>query len=311
MNEQQRKDATPTPKPRGQVPYKRSWKNLLINKRYQLRFTLFMVGLSTVLMVGLGFWVMKVANETTEVSATSVRGTPCPKIPVIEAAEEPIAIPPVPMKLPEDGADDEPPSDAPPPAGTGSADEPTADDPAGGAGSADAGTDDRPRVRVQIEESSMTMMPVVPAVPADLGAKIVKHWTCELKLAARLDALERGRLRILWVLVGTGLLLVLGLAAYGIKMTHKVAGPLFKVGLYLNKMKNGRFDKVYSLRKGDQLVDFYEHFKHGHAGIVQMQKDDLARLKAVIGAAEQAGLGEHATVAELRDLVARKEKSLE
>ena len=32
--------------------YKRSWKNLLINKRYQLRFTLFMVGLSVVLMVG-------------------------------------------------------------------------------------------------------------------------------------------------------------------------------------------------------------------------------------------------------------------
>jgi hypothetical protein len=72
-----RKDSTPTPKPAGGGGgYKRSWKNLLINKRYQLRFTLFMVGLSTVLMLGLGIWVMKVANETTEVSATSVRGTP-------------------------------------------------------------------------------------------------------------------------------------------------------------------------------------------------------------------------------------------
>ena len=36
--------------------YKRSWKNLLLNKRYQLRFTLFMVGLSAVLMAGLGLW---------------------------------------------------------------------------------------------------------------------------------------------------------------------------------------------------------------------------------------------------------------
>ena len=54
---------------------------------------------------------------------------------------------------------------------------------------------------------------------------------------------------------------MLGLAVYGIKMTHKVAGPLFKVSLYLAKMRDGRFDKVYNLRKGDQLVDFYEHFK--------------------------------------------------
>ncbi len=203
-----RKDATPTPQPRAAAPYKRSWKNLLINKKYQLRFTLFMVGLSTVLMVGLGFWVMRVANQTTEVSATSVRGTPCPKIPAIEVVEE---LAPVPMKLPDPKAPEPPPE----PGEEG----------------------ERPRVNVQIDESSMTMTPAaMPVVPADLGEKVVAHWTCELKLAARLDGLERGRLRILWVLIGTGLLLVLGLAAYGIKMTHKVAGPLFKVGLYLGKM---------------------------------------------------------------------------
>lgn len=292
MSVQQRKDGPSAPtmvgKGGGPAPYKRSWKNLLINKRYQLRFTLFMVGLSTVLMIGLGIWVMRVANETTEVSATSVRGTPCPKVPEIEAPIEQPA--PVPMKLPEDGVDPEPPP-------------------------ADEGTgEDRPRVKVQIEESTMDMVAppvIVPPVPQNLGATVVAHWTCELGLSARLEGLERGRLRILFVLIGTGLLLVLGLAAYGIKMTHKVAGPLFKVGLYLNKMKNGRFDRVYNLRKGDQLVEFYEHFKHGHTGIVQMQKDDIARVKQVIAAAEQSGLGEHASILELRELVTRKEKSLE
>ena len=285
----QRKDHTPTPKPAG-TQYKRSWKNLLINKRYQLRFTLFMVGLSMVLMVGLGIWVMRVANETTEVSATSVRGTPCPKIPAIF---EPTTDPePVPMKLPEEKKQ-EPAPDV-------------------GSGSDAPEEERRPRVKVQIDESSMTMMPpAVAPVPEDLGAKVVAHWTCELKLAARLDGLERGRLRILWVLIGTGLLLVLGLAVYGIKMTHRVAGPLFKVGLYLGKMRSGRYDKVYNLRKGDQLVDFYEHFKHGHAGIVQMQKDDIARLKDVIAGAEQSGLGEHAEIVALREMVARKEKALE
>jgi hypothetical protein len=115
---------------------------------------------------------------------------------------------------------------------------------------------------------------------------------------------------ILWVLIGTGLLLVMGLAVYGIKMTHKVAGPLFKVSLYLAKMREGRFDKVWNLRKGDQLVDFYEHFKTAHAGVVQMQKDDIAKLKAVVAAAEAANLGENPTVVELRELLARKEKAI-
>ena len=51
--------------------YKRSWKNLLINKRYQLRFTLFMVGLAVVLMALLGWWVVRVASEATSVEAAS------------------------------------------------------------------------------------------------------------------------------------------------------------------------------------------------------------------------------------------------
>jgi hypothetical protein len=98
--------------------YKRSWKNLLINKRYQLRFTLFMVGLSSLLMGGLGIWVMRVANETTEVSRASVRGEACPKVPVIgdgaPTGEEEEAAPAPSRKL-----DDSPgnhPGDSPPPA---------------------------------------------------------------------------------------------------------------------------------------------------------------------------------------------------
>jgi len=305
----ERRDHTPTPAPAQQ--YKRSWKNLLINKKYQLRFTLFMVGLSSALMIGLGVWVMKVANETTQVSATSVLGRSCEKIPTIEAA--PVVEPPaVPMKLQPDGT--------PPPTPTTPPPEPEPEAAEGDAGSAADGSagsaDDAPpqRATIQLDESSITMVPAAkpqPSIPPDFGAKVVKHWQCELAISGKLARLEAGRLRILYVLIATGLLLVLGLALYGIKMTHKVAGPLFKVGLYLAKMRAGRFDRVYSLRKGDQLVDFYEHFKLAHAGVVTMQKDDIARLKAVIAAAESAGIGEHAQVVELRALVAQKEKAVE
>ncbi|MDX2090586.1 MAG: hypothetical protein SFX73_22190 [Kofleriaceae bacterium] len=291
-------------------PYKRSWKNLLINKKYQLRFTLVMVGMSTLLMLGLGWWVMRVANETTTVSVASVRGTPCPRVPeMVEAPELPetpapaddSAAPAVPMRLDEPGA----PAPLPPP--------PNEADAGSEAGSTDTPADEEPprRARITMDDSSLTMIKSVPKMPSDFGTKIVAHWTCELRLAGQIMALEQGRLRILWVLIVTGLVLVLGLAFYGIKMTHKVAGPLFKVTLYLAKMRDGRFDKVWNLRKGDQLVDFYEHFKTAHAGVVTMHKDDIARLAEVIAAAEGAGLGDHPTLAELRAMRKKKENAIE
>jgi len=292
--------------------YKRSWKNLLINKRYQLQFTLFMVGLSTVLMMGLGVWVMRVANETTSVSMASVRGTPCAPVPTLEETPADGEQGMIPTAPPGDEAT---PTEVTPTEVTPTEITPTEVAPADGAAAPAAADVPAPtdeaspprRAVVQMQESSMTMV----QVPPEFGSKVIGHWTCEMRLRGQLHDLARGRERILWVLIATGLLLVLGLAAYGIKMTHKVAGPLFKVSLYLAKMRDGRYDKVWNLRKGDQLVDFYEHFKTAHAGVVKLEHDDIAQVKAVIAAAEGAGAGDHAAVVELRELLARKEKAVE
>ncbi len=288
--------------------YKRSWKNLLINKRYQLRFTLFMVGLSMLLMAGLGLWIMVVANETTKVSITSERGKKCPKIPPIQAPYEEEAPPPPSMKLPEPDA--------------------------AGSGSAASGERKRPKIDVTLNEMEMPKpITVVPPIPgggkvfpldeagrilvdkppdrASFGWLVVDHYRCELVIASNVKRLEFGRFRILMTLIAAGLLLVIGLAIYGIKMTHKVAGPLFKVQLYLAKMRDGRFDKVYNLRKGDQLVDFYDHFKQAHAGVVALEKSDIAQLKKTIAAAEGAGAGDHPSIVGLRTMLERKEKSVE
>jgi ABC-type multidrug transport system fused ATPase/permease subunit len=116
---------------------------------------------------------------------------------------------------------------------------------------------------------------------------------------------------LIYEMVTLGLGLVVILSAYLVIMTHKVAGPLFKVSLYLGKMRQGRYDKVYNLRKGDQLVQFYDHFKAAHGGVVKMQRDDITRVAEVIAAAEAAGAGQHPAIAELRELLARKEKSVE
>jgi hypothetical protein len=353
--------------------YKRSWKNLLLNKRYQLRFTLFMVGFAALLMTGLGVWVMFKANDATGVAEAVVRGEDCPKVPALSIGSDDDTA--VPMKL-DDGAAlgsaanapeaDAPEANAPAPAAAaavakhnamsdvgevsnqwcgvlkcgpvaraeplvlkgGRCDDyvrkkladpiavaalraatiPVVQCQAGGAFTVADAPEPEHHVQVQIDESSMTL---TPTVPADYADRVVGHWTCQLRQIAAIDSLERNRERILAVLVAVGIALMLGLAFYGIKTTHKVAGPLFKVSLYLAKMRDGRFDKVYNLRKGDQLVDFYEHFKVAHAGVVKLEREDIEHAREIVAAADAAGLGTHEAVGELKKMIERKEKSIE
>jgi hypothetical protein len=380
-------DAVPKPAPRANTgAYKRSWKNLLLNKRYQLRFTLFMVGISAVLMIVLGWWVMKEANEATTVAMARVRGEACPKVPEIiempgmtdeelvpmNIEEAPpaeagsAAAPAAPAPEPTDEAEKEKPAGRPAlskvdPAHVAannaqsdlvavkalwcmdaeckpetamplqvkvkncddyvkeklkSADAvdalrktsiPVVKCEGGGEPYSVADAEPERRATVQLEETSMT---ITPTLPTDYADRIIAHYTCEMRQVGSIKALEDGRMRILYVLMATGLLLIVGLAMYGIKMTHKVAGPLFKVSLYFAKMRDGRLDKVWNLRKGDQLVDFYDHFKSAHAGIVQLEKDDITKLKDAIAAAQAAGVDD-AALGELRTVLARKEKSIE
>ena len=262
--------------------YKRSWKNLLLNKRYQLRFTLFMVGLSALLMALLGWWVMAVAGRATTVAINNVLGEEVCKDPSAAAA----------------APDEDAPVEAEP--------APAAEPPTG-------------RPKVTIEESEMQILDSPTrkaATPAeDPAALRATYDECKDHQAAQISKLESRKRLIFWVLIGVGSMLVIGLLFYGIKMTHRVAGPLHKVQLYMAKLKDGKYDTVYNLRKGDHLVDFYAHFKLAHAGMKKWQEEDVARLKAVIAAAEEGKLEGRspelaAALADLKALLAKKEASL-
>jgi hypothetical protein len=128
------------------------------------------------------------------------------------------------------------------------------------------------------------------------------------KLAARRDLLKV-------IVVGAGAAIAIGLFVYGIKMTHKVAGPLYKVSLYCDKVTAGRYDEVRSLRKGDQLVSFYDHFRSAHEALRQRQQADVACLRAVIASADEANLAERspelaAGLDNLKTLLTSKEAGL-
>jgi hypothetical protein len=94
--------------------------------------------------------------------------------------------------------------------------------------------------------------------------------------------------------VGAGLVLILSL--YLTVMTHKVAGPLFKVSLYFDKMAIGKLGKVTALRKGDMLVDFYQNFREAHDAMRARQKADMDTidkfLTAAAGVVRTGGVGD-------------------
>ncbi len=82
---------------------------------------------------------------------------------------------------------------------------------------------------------------------------------------------------LVYKMIGLGIGLIVILSAYLVIMTHKVAGPLYKVSLYFDKMAEGKLGKVTALRKGDMLQDFYGNFREMHEAVrTRMQSDVIS-----------------------------------
>lgn len=103
---------------------------------------------------------------------------------------------------------------------------------------------------------------------------------------------------LIYEMVGLGLGLVVILSAYLVIMTHKVAGPLFKVSTYFEQMAEGRLGVVTPLRRGDMLQDFFGEFKAMHESLRAHAQADVAALEQALtalrdarGEADAAGRG--------------------
>jgi hypothetical protein len=124
---------------------------------------------------------------------------------------------------------------------------------------------------------------------------------------------EAGDRKMLILLAAFGLLLCVVLTLYGIIITHKVAGPLFKISGYLQNMRDGRLGTVQKLRKGDQLHDFYETFRGMHKAVrwrTEQEIDLLARAIAALEGCAATDPGAAAQLEQLRLLRRQKQESL-
>jgi hypothetical protein len=90
--------------------------------------------------------------------------------------------------------------------------------------------------------------------------------------------IERSDRLLLAAFAGIALLLAAALGLLGVVITHRVAGPVFVMGHYLQVLAQGRFPRMRTLRRSDELRRFFQVFLDA----VQAMKSREARHAAVL-----------------------------
>lgn len=103
-------------------------------------------------------------------------------------------------------------------------------------------------------------------------------------------SLSRSDTNLVLIMAGVGMGLVVVLFLFMVVMTHKVAGPLYKISTYFNRMARGKLGPVYPLRKGDMLQDFYDKFQSMHESVRGQFQRDNDLFEGFLRACEEAGV---------------------
>ena len=88
-------------------------------------------------------------------------------------------------------------------------------------------------------------------------------------------------------LVGGLAFMVVAIGLLGIYFTHKVAGPVFKMKKLLKRVGEGHLLFDAKLRKGDELVDFFDAFTQMVSGLREMETNQLADVESAIQALDR------------------------
>jgi nitrogen fixation/metabolism regulation signal transduction histidine kinase len=92
-----------------------------------------------------------------------------------------------------------------------------------------------------------------------------------------------GGLALLVVLIGFG----------GIIVTHRVAGPIYKMKMNLKAVADGHLRVPSPLRKGDELVEFFETYRSMVIALRGRQEEEIQRIeKAIVALEAKAAAGD-------------------
>ena len=109
------------------------------------------------------------------------------------------------------------------------------------------------------------------------------------KLIEQQRQLVRQQQKMLVALVGALAFLVIVIGMCGIWFTHKISGPVYKMKLLLRQVGDGKLVFQGSLRKGDELQDFFEAFSSMVEKLRDRQAKEVAQLDQALRMAGEAG----------------------
>jgi hypothetical protein len=128
-----------------------------------------------------------------------------------------------------------------------------------------------------------------------------------LKQTSR-DIAERQK-KMFMTLILVLVLLVMGVGIAGIVVTHRVAGPIFKMKRQLRDVGEGHLKMPGKLRKGDELVHFFETFEHMVQSLRDRQQAEIEMLERAMQRLE--GQAPEEAMKPLRDLRAEMKAALD
>lgn len=129
-------------------------------------------------------------------------------------------------------------------------------------------------------------------------------------LEAELKKAEKRQLQIRIGLAGVLVTLVLGIGVAGIMFTHKIAGPIFKMKRLFRQVGEGKLLVREKLRKGDELVHFFEAFEKMVGDLRDKKQEEIAVLDEILAKLER-GENTAASVARLKELRAEMQHQVE
>ena len=142
---------------------------------------------------------------------------------------------------------------------------------------------------------------------SDFGDPALTQWV--------LDNLQKDDTGFMVLMVVAGLGLIAVLSLYLIVMTHKVAGPLYKMGLYFDKIRDGHLPMIEDLRRGDQLRDVFSHFQEMVEAVRARAQKEVVVYGQLLAACDAAGVSSAGEVGhrldELRALKKSRESAIE
>jgi hypothetical protein len=119
---------------------------------------------------------------------------------------------------------------------------------------------------------------------------------------------ERGDRVLLYAFAGIAVLMALALGLLGVVVTHRVAGPVFVMGHYMTVIAQGRYPRMRTLRRGDELKRFFQVFiqavetmKVREARHATVLEDAVERMSAVVPRAPELALALVALAAAARE----------